>query len=105
MLETLDFIIHIGSTPTFSYFDLYLYSTYAAHYVYFNNKMSSSGFYLWQISLDTDEAYGNVLSSIKDSTCGIRRQVSNKNNLIGEMETKKKMIEQLDEQLKVKILI
>ena len=34
-LETLDFTIRIGSTPTFSYFDLYLYSAYAVHYVYF----------------------------------------------------------------------
>ena len=34
MLETLDFTIHISSTPTFSYFDLYLYSAYAAHYIY-----------------------------------------------------------------------
>ena len=36
MLETLDYIIRIGSTPTFLYFDLYLYSAYAAvvHYVY-----------------------------------------------------------------------
>ena len=34
MLETLDYTIRIGSTPTFSYFDLYLYSAYAAHYVY-----------------------------------------------------------------------
>ena len=34
MLETLDHIIRIGSTPTFLYFDLYLYSAYAAHYVY-----------------------------------------------------------------------
>ena len=25
----------IGSTPTFLYFDLYLYSAYAAYYVYF----------------------------------------------------------------------
>ena len=33
-LETLDFNIRIDSTPTFSYFDLYLYSAYAAHYVY-----------------------------------------------------------------------
>ena len=36
-LETLDFTIRIGSTPTFSYFDLYLsrylYSAYVAHYV------------------------------------------------------------------------
>ena len=35
MLETLDYAIHIGSTPTFLYFDLYLYSAYAAHYIYF----------------------------------------------------------------------
>ena len=28
MLETLDFTIHLGSTPTFLYFDLYLYSAY-----------------------------------------------------------------------------
>ena len=36
MLETLDYTISIGSTPTFLYFDLYLYSAYAAHYVYYN---------------------------------------------------------------------
>ena len=36
MLETLDYTIRIGSTQTFLYFDLYLYSAYAAHYVYFN---------------------------------------------------------------------
>ena len=30
-LETLDYTIRIGSTPTFLYFDLYLYSAYAAH--------------------------------------------------------------------------
>ena len=34
MLEMLDYTIRIGSTPTFLYFDLYLYSAYAAHYVY-----------------------------------------------------------------------
>ena len=34
MLETLDHTFRIGSTPTFLYFDLYLYSAYAAHYVY-----------------------------------------------------------------------
>ena len=37
MLETIDFTIRIGSTPTFSHFDLYLYSAYAAHYVVFHN--------------------------------------------------------------------
>ena len=31
-LETLDFTIRIGSTPTFLHFNLYLYSAYAAHY-------------------------------------------------------------------------
>ena len=35
MLETLDYTIRIGSTPTILYFDLYLYSAYTAHYVYF----------------------------------------------------------------------
>ena len=34
MLETLDYTIRIGVTPTFLYFDLYLYSAYAAHFVY-----------------------------------------------------------------------
>ena len=34
MLETLDYTIRIGSTPTFLYFNLYLYSAYAAHFVY-----------------------------------------------------------------------
>ena len=34
MLEMLDYTIHIGSTPTFLYFNLYLFSAYAAHYVY-----------------------------------------------------------------------
>ena len=34
MLETLDYTICIGSTPTILYFDLYLYSAYAAHYVH-----------------------------------------------------------------------
>ena len=37
MLEMLDYTIRIGSTPTILYFDLYLYSAYAAHYVYFKN--------------------------------------------------------------------
>ena len=44
MLETLDYTIHIGSTPTFLYFDLYLYSAYAAHYIYHNLS-----FYIFQL--------------------------------------------------------
>ena len=36
MLKTLDYTIRIGSTPTILYLDLYLYSAYAAHYVYLN---------------------------------------------------------------------
>ena len=39
MLETLDYTIRIGSTPTILYFDLYLHSAYAAHYVYEKNKV------------------------------------------------------------------
>ena len=39
MLETLDHTIRIGSTPTFLYFDLYLHSAYAAHYVYWKNNV------------------------------------------------------------------
>ena len=35
LLETLDFTFHIGSTPTFFYFDFYLNTAYAARYVYF----------------------------------------------------------------------
>ena len=42
MLETLDYTIRIGNTPTFLYFDLYLYSAYAAwHYVYYNISVCS----------------------------------------------------------------
>ena len=33
-LETLDFTIHIGSTPTFSYFDLSFNTADAAHYTF-----------------------------------------------------------------------
>ena len=40
MLEWLDYTIRIGSTPTFLYFDLYLYSAYAAHFVYFILNMT-----------------------------------------------------------------
>ena len=42
MLETLDYTIRIGSTPTFLYFDLYLYSAYAAHFVYLYSCMGTS---------------------------------------------------------------
>ena len=36
MLVTLDYTIRMGSTPTILYFDLYLYSGNAGHYLYFN---------------------------------------------------------------------
>ena len=36
--DALDFTIHIGITPTFLYFDLYLNTAYAGHYVYLKNK-------------------------------------------------------------------
>ena len=35
MLETLDYTIRIGSILTFLHFDLYLYSAYTAHFIYF----------------------------------------------------------------------
>ena len=34
-LKTLDYTICIGSTPTFLNLDLYSYSAYSAHYVYY----------------------------------------------------------------------
>ena len=49
MLETLDHTIRIGSTPTFLYFDLYLYSAYAAHYVYFIFTLLSSLYSLFTL--------------------------------------------------------
>ena len=36
----IDKTIHIGSTPTFLLFDLYLNTAYAAHYIYVNSKES-----------------------------------------------------------------
>ena len=32
-LEALDFAFNIGSTPTFLYFDFYLNTAYAGHYI------------------------------------------------------------------------
>ena len=43
MLETLDYTIRIGSTPTILYFDLYLYFAHAAHYVYTESTLLCSG--------------------------------------------------------------
>ena len=39
-LETLDFTTRFGSASTFLYFDLYLYTAYAAHYVYLQHSKS-----------------------------------------------------------------
>ena len=52
MLETLDYTILIASTPTFIYFDLYLYSAYAAHYVYLQNIVMT--LYWWRHSRGFD---------------------------------------------------
>ena len=50
MLEKLDYIIRIGSTPTFLYFDLYLYYAYAAHYVYISiERIYTTDTYLFVI--------------------------------------------------------
>ena len=52
MLETY-YTIRIGSTPTFLYFDLYLYSAYAAHYVYYREQSRVSCVYLGRLTYDT----------------------------------------------------
>ena len=54
MLETLDYTIRIGSTPTFLYFDLYLYSAYAAHFVYLIKP-------LWMVRMKTSNMTGYLL--------------------------------------------
>ena len=43
MLETLDFTIRIGSTPTFSYFNLYLYFAATQHTTFINHTMMGQG--------------------------------------------------------------
>ena len=73
MLETLDYSIRIGSTPTFLYFDLYLYSAYAAHCVY-------SGMCLFLIgslrsTRRVTNAYGSSIDFLHTTygrTCGMR---------------------------------
>ena len=49
MLETLDYTIRIGSIPTFLYFDLYLYSAYAAHFVYFELLVTYGNYFMFDI--------------------------------------------------------
>ena len=49
-LKTLDFTFYIGSTPTFLYFDLYLNTAYAAHYVYFTTRLKISHWRCYLIS-------------------------------------------------------
>ena len=47
MLETLDYTIRIGSTPTFLYFNSYLYSAYTTLYVYYTgNGMLNPNIYV-----------------------------------------------------------
>ena len=67
MLETLDYAIRIGSTPTFLYFDLYLYSAYAAHYVYFT---------FWEILFLLKKNAQKDALSFKDS-CLQKKNASN----------------------------
>ena len=60
--ETLDYTIRIGSTPTFLYFDLHLYSAYAAHYVYCCNNLLTS----WNRHINDSE---NACSINTDVAC------------------------------------
>ena len=68
MLKTLDYTIRIGSTPTILYFDFYLYSAYAGHYVYYiysiyiyiyrcfkNNKVNLSVREIYILRLNRDQ--------------------------------------------------
>ena len=45
MLETLDYTIRIGSTPSFLYFDLYLYSTYATRFFVYESLFAHRGLF------------------------------------------------------------
>ena len=45
MFETLDYTIRIGSTPTFLYFDLYLYSAYADRQTGGHSLLMKQSFY------------------------------------------------------------
>ncbi|XP_046849050.1 intersectin-1-like [Xenia sp. Carnegie-2017] len=47
-----------------------------------------------------DEAYGNALSSIEDTTSGIRRQIMSRNNVQSEVKTKFQMANELNSKLK-----
>ena len=62
MFETLDYTIRIGSTPTILYFDLYLYSAYAAHYVYFYNEYIVA----WRITTEITELWNRVKNSYRN---------------------------------------
>ena len=55
-LETLDFTIRIGSTPTFLHFGLYLNTAYAAHYVYFNINVILSNLTILLLSVAANTA-------------------------------------------------
>ena len=69
MRETLDYTIYtirIGSTPAFFYFDLYLYSAYAAHYVYYEN-----GWVSWTDDWREDNYYYTKFLMKTHKTCTI----------------------------------
>ena len=69
MLETLDYTIRIGSTPTFLYFNFYLYSAYA-HTTFISIYIKSTGeiFLIWvglnwsQIRLMKSSAFKSKLN-------------------------------------------
>ena len=68
MLETLDHTIRIGSTPTFLYFDLYLYSAYAAHYVYYNNSIYSYKSQVWESTQGYAQMVTHLVYNLGGST-------------------------------------
>ena len=69
MLETLDYIIRIGSTPTFLYFDLYLYSAYASTLrllgiITLRSIKKRLSFHIHACLREHEEIYGTVINRI-----------------------------------------
>ena len=66
MLETLEFTSYIGSTPNFLYFDLFVNTAYAAHYVYCIIVQFS--LFIFYFAVFTIETSWNFISSHFAST-------------------------------------
>ena len=69
MLETLEFTFYIGSTRKFLYFDLFVNTAYAAHYVYcIIVLLYSFSLFIFYFAVCTIETSWNFISSHLAST-------------------------------------